>query len=370
MSYPCEEEAASIAKRMTALSVLALGTLAATVALAAADAELRGLLEAGRLRRARSIAQQRLASNPGDAEALYAASLVKYRTGDLEGALPLAEKAVNLQSEDAEYHHLLAQIYGSQAQQASVFRQIGLAKKCRKELDITLALDPKHFDANVISMVYLLKAPGMLGGDKTRARSIPDEIARYSAAEGHLAKARLLREEGSKEDLTDLYRKAAEADPKNLRAQISYADWLLNRGQNFDEIERRARLIIDRWPDRVDGYAILAARYASSDRWGEMDSILRDARQKCPDNLYPQFSAATILLKRGKEPARAEAYVNAYLAQEPELAMPDHAAARRLLALVLEKQGRKADAIAELEKAIRLKPGFADAKSDLKRLQR
>ena len=45
------------------------------------------------------------------------------------------------------------------------------------------------------------------------------------------------------------------------------------------------------------------------------------------------------------------------------------AQAHRNLGLVLEKEGRKADAIAALEQAIKLKPDFDDAKKDLRRLR-
>ena len=39
------------------------------------------------------------------------------------------------------------------------------------------------------------------------------------------------------------------------------------------------------------------------------------------------------------------------------------------LGLLLEKQGRKAEAIAELEQAVRMNPDFENAKKDLKRLK-
>jgi tetratricopeptide (TPR) repeat protein len=55
--------------------------------------------------------------------------------------------------------------------------------------------------------------------------------------------------------------------------------------------------------------------------------------------------------------------------QEPEGNTPHLAAAHWRLALVLEKEGRKADAIAELQTAVKLKPDFEDARKDLKRLQ-
>ena len=48
---------------------------------------------------------------------------------------------------------------------------------------------------------------------------------------------------------------------------------------------------------------------------------------------------------------------------------PDAADAHRLLGLVLEKEGRNAEARAEIQTALRLRPKFKDAKDDLKRLE-
>src|SRR5688500_13789060 len=107
-----------------------------------AQSDLRRLLESGHYRRAQSIAQQRLKSNANDSEAHYALSVARYKAGDLDRALPPAERSVALNPKDAEYHSHLAQVVGSQAQQASVFRQLGLAKRCRSELEAALALDP------------------------------------------------------------------------------------------------------------------------------------------------------------------------------------------------------------------------------------
>ena len=58
-----------------------------------------------------------------------------------------------------------------------------------------------------------------------------------------------------------------------------------------------------------------------------------------------------------------------YLSQDPEGLTPPLSAAHWRLALILEKEGRKADAIKELEEALRLEPDFENAKKDLKRLK-
>jgi len=55
--------------------------------------------------------------------------------------------------------------------------------------------------------------------------------------------------------------------------------------------------------------------------------------------------------------------------REPEAGAPLIAGAHWSLGQVYEKEGRKAEARAELETAVRLKPDFEPAKKDLKRLK-
>lgn len=333
------------------------------------QSDLRGLLEDGQYRRAESIAKQRLQSNPNDSEAYYAISLAQYRADDLQRALDAAEKAAALNPKDAEYHSLLGQIIGSQAARASVFRQLGLAKRCKGELETALSLDPRHYEANTILMLYLLKAPSLFGGDKARARSIPDAISKYDPSNGFLAKARLLRESDSKADVTGLYREAAEANPKNFGAQTAYLRALLQDDTNLEEVERRARGLVQMFPQRQEGYEFLASRYAAGGYWDQMESTLREGRKQSPNNLAPFVAVARRLARDGKELNRAEGYLKLYLSQEPEYAAPAHYYAHWLLGIVFEKQQRKPDAIAQMEKALTLKPDFDDAKKDLKRLR-
>jgi len=77
------------------------------------------------------------------------------------------------------------------------------------------------------------------------------------------------------------------------------------------------------------------------------------------------------MLRDSVELPKAEAYLKKYIAgtKEPEPGAPIIAGAHWSLGLVYEKQGRKPEARAELETAVRLKPDFEQAKKDLKRMK-
>jgi tetratricopeptide (TPR) repeat protein len=80
--------------------------------------------------------------------------------------------------------------------------------------------------------------------------------------------------------------------------------------------------------------------------------------------------AAKILLLSGRDLPRAERYLLEYLTIEPEAGEPGWGGAHWRLGQVLEKEGKKNEAIAEMQEAVRLQPDFKPAKDDLNRLKK
>ena len=101
-------------------------------------------------------------------------------------------------------------------------------------------------------------------------------------------------------------------------------------------------------PQQIEAHWILARVFALQQRWGDLEQILATAEKDVPDDLRPFYEAAQALLEIGKEFPRAEGYAKKYLSQEPEGEEPDNAEAHRLLGLVFEKEGRNAEARAEI----------------------
>ena len=104
-------------------------------------------------------------------------------------------------------------------------------------------------------------------------------------------------------------------------------------------------------------------------RWSDLDAILGEAEAAVPDNHVAYYIAANALLASKEDLPRAERYLRKYLSQEAEAESPSHAAARWRLGLVLEQQGRKAEAISEIEAALKADASIEPAKKDLKRLK-
>ena len=100
-------------------------------------------MKGGHFKRARALVEQRYHANPNEPEACWLLSQIRQEWHDLDAAESLAEKAAAANPKDARYHMQLCNVLGERAEKASLLRQIGLARRFRKELDTALASIPK-----------------------------------------------------------------------------------------------------------------------------------------------------------------------------------------------------------------------------------
>jgi predicted Zn-dependent protease len=150
---------------------------------------------------------------------------------------------------------------------------------------------------------------------------------------------------------------------------VALAFWLLQPWRDPATSEKLALAAVQAEPWRTSGWQCLAALYAYQERWTDLDDVLKKSEAAGPTHLAPWYTAARQLLNAGKDPARAESYLRHYLTVEPEIGSQTWAAARWRLGQALEKQGKKSEAVAEMETAVKLDPKLEDAKKDLKRLR-
>ncbi len=338
-----------------------------TPAAFAQQTEAERLIEAGHWKRARSIVEQRLKQAPEDALNHFLLSQIRNAFGDHTSPLMLAEKAVALDGNVAKYHRQVAEVLGVQAQHASAFQQVFLARRFHKEIETALALDARDVQALRDLVEFYLLAPGVLGGDWHKAVATAERIAAIDPLEGLLSRAHIAAFTKQAAEAEVLLQQAARAKPASYRAQIELARFYLNsEPPKLEGAESAAKAALTLDPTRADSYSILAAVYAERSDWHAIDTVLMEASKEDPDDLAPYYRAADTLLKTGREPARAEKYLRTYLGQEPEGNEPAAADAHWKLGSALEAMGRQSEAIAEWRESVRLDPNSPAAR-DLKR---
>ena len=349
------------------LTVVCLLAIPAGAVSPAAD-----LAEHGHWKRLKAQVEPRVSANPNDAEAQSLLSAVRMAYKDVDGALAPAEKAAALDPKNAEYRWQVAQVVGEQASSASVFKQMGLAKRYKREVEAALAINPKHTEAMTGLMEFYNRAPGIVGGDKKKAAELADQILALNKVDGYLAKARLLQRADPPQpaQVEQVYVQAVQADPSRYQPHATLASiYASGQAPRWELAEKEALTAKRIDADRTTPYSILAAVYATGERWAELDANLAEAEKKIPDNLTPYLRASGALLTTGKDLARAERYARKYLAQDPEPTASSPAVAHWRLGRILEKEEKKPEAIAELQTATKLDPKFEPAQKDLKRLK-
>lgn len=330
------------------------------------------LIDNGHYKRARTLVEAAYRAHPNDARANYLMARLQHGFGNLNEAVKYGEAAVRLDSKASAYHRELGEIYADQAEAASIFRQLGLARKCRAEFEAALAIAPKDPDNLYDQMLFFLQAPGVVGGDKNKAVEIANEIVKADPGRGYLALAHIARSGKEEGRVEELYKKAGESNPGNYEARISLATFHLEaKHANPGAAEQHLKAALDLNPDRIEAYRLLAFALVLQDRFDDAGKVISRAEAAVPDDISPSYYAARAMLRSGKELAKAEAYLKKYLAEtkEPEPGAPSIALAHWSLGLVYEKEGRKGEARTELETAVRLKPDFEQAKRDLKRVK-
>lgn len=353
--------------RLRFSALLALVLAAAVVASAATPDQL---VDYGRFKQARAALEQQLRANPNDAHLYWLSARVHRAFGDLQGGIALAQKAVQLAPGNADYHLTLAELQGRVAQQSSLMKQAIMARGIYKELATAYQLDRRNVDANWGMMRYYWMAPMIAGGDKNKARAMAIEIAKLDPVQGCFAQAVIASDEKRTADIEANYRKGVELDPKNFDARINLAEFYAGENvRKLDKAEEQLLAAEKIAPGRIEPYAELAKLYAQLGQLQKLDEVLTRSEREIGDNLLPYYSAGTVLADTGNDLPRAERYLRKYMSQEPEGNSASLPMAHWRLGQVLAKQGRKPEAIAELDLAVRLNPGFDAARKDLKRLR-
>lgn len=334
------------------------------------------LLADGHYRRAETAIRASLARTPNDAHFLSDMSIVDWAFGRLDSAVANGEKAVAANPRSAEAHAHLADALGAKliSSNAGTMEKISLAHRFRKEVDKTLELDPNDVDALQDLAQFYWNAPGLVGGDKNKAKQTADRLFEVSPFRAASARADFLADDmnASRRNaaVVQVWRTALSARPDGYDLMAALAAAYLEDSSRFGDAEEEAKRAVTMDPTRVSAWTTLAVVYVKTGRLSDLDATLKEARAKVPDDRTPEYRAAVAILtaNAGAQMQLAESLLRDYLTQPPEGQAPSLAGAHWRLGLVLEKQGRKADAIQELQKAVQMDGSLDAAKKDLKRL--
>jgi tetratricopeptide (TPR) repeat protein len=314
--------------RLAALFFLALG------AAAGADIDPATLLKAGKADQALHALNTTLAHDPKDARAYNLLSRVYFQLELWDNSVRMAEKAIALDPQNSDYHLWLGRAMGRKAEEANPFAAFGMARKVKTEFERAVALDANNLPARSDLSEYYLEAPGFLGGDKNKARQQADYIAKRDRALASYIYARVEEKQGNT---------GAEAEYKKAIAASSQ-------------------------PGRY--WVELAHFYRRAGRLADMETAINQSVAMAHPGEPTEFDSAALLVHTGRDFAGAAKMLRHYVSQDDPSEDGPAFRAHYLLGVVLEKLGRKKEAVAEFQAALDMAAEYRPAQDALARVSR
>ena len=291
------------------------------------------LVASGRIDEAMKVLNDRLASNPRDAEAYNLQARAYFAVKKWDAAIGSAEKSVALDPSNSDYHMWLGRAYAEKADDSSFIVAAGLVKKVKSEFEKAVELDANNLAARSDLAEFYVEAPGFMGGGKGKALAQAQTIAPIDLATSHWLVARVLEKEKKYPQAESEYKAA-------IQSSHNQASYWLN----------------------------LASFYRRMGRLNDMENAVVKAMEADKRKNDVFYDAASLLFRAGRNFPAAAQFIRRYLTG-PAVEDAPTVQAHYLLGEILEKQGDKASAIQEYRAALSLAKDYGQAQDALRRLQ-
>lgn len=284
---------------LSSAGVLALVALANAAAdPASIDAARELFHERGKSAEAQQAFEAILAKDPRSAPALFHLGRLAYRRDDMPQALGYLERAVALAPNDSEIHRALGDTYGRSAQKASVFSQLGLAKKCLASYQKAVQLDPRNIEAHQSLFEYYRRAPGFAGGSREKALAQCATIKQLDPLRGRIAFATLYSAEKKYDAALAEFDEAVRANPDDYAAHYQIGRLAVTTGQFLDRgVASLRRCLALTPPADQPGHASVQWRLGQlAEKKGDRDDAR--AAYEAALRLDPRLTAAATALEK------------------------------------------------------------------------
>lgn len=312
--------------------------LPATTAVASSFAveEARQLIEQQKDSEAETLLLKAIEENEQDHEAYALLARIRLRKQDHKGAIDYATRALNIDETVSSYHLWLARSYLAKAMESGMINAFRYARKGKGEYEKAVALDPANTEARFELCMYLVAAPGLVGGD---------------------------REKGME------HAKIIEAQDSLLGAYAWAGVW--ESGKDLDKAEASLRHAVGL--DTSSTYSALynlGYFFARNEKHDAAAVVFSDILAKKPNEMNALFQLGRMYVLAETNLDEAEMCFKRYLEVEPPANAPAWAAAHWRLGMVYDLQGKTDLAVAELEKAVELEPDNKEFRQTLKMVKR
>jgi Tetratricopeptide repeat len=222
-------------------------------------------LAAGRADDAISRLNLSLTAQPGDAEAHNLLCRVYYQEKRWDDAIHQCETAVQLAPLDSGYHLWLGRAYGEKADSIHSIKAYGLAKKVHSEFERAVQLDTKNVEALSDLGEFYTAAPGIVGGGKSKAQTVVQNLEPLEPAQAHQLQGRLDEKDKNYAAAETQFKAAVEASHQSADAWMALASYYARRRESDQMlqalhagVDADAKAAKPHGPALVDGAGILS----------------------------------------------------------------------------------------------------------------
>lgn len=211
----------------------------------------------------KEILEEILEEDNNNARVHYHLAIAYLINDDLDKGIEFAERAVELEPNNADYHFRLGQLYGEDAKQASIFRKPFLAGKVKEQFEKTVELDPKHKDGHHGLARFHMMAPGVMGGDIEEAIKSGKVVKELDEIEGGFLLYEIYNEKedfkNSENELIELEKKIGN-DHEHYYLYNYYGYFLLGQTRIDDAITMFKKQV-ELAPDKANPYDSLGEAF-------------------------------------------------------------------------------------------------------------
>lgn len=180
---------------------------------------------------------------------LRARAWLARRDGDDERARRLIDEAIELDPVRADLRVDRAALQSGRLEGAGAFKSMRIARRLRRDLEAALEFDPEHVGAMIALIRFHREAPGIVGGDETRAEALMQRLEQASPAHHQLQRALDAADAGrlvAAIEAIGIALRTAEDPP--LKWHVRLGNWLAESGR-IDEAFEAYLQALERSPE-------------------------------------------------------------------------------------------------------------------------
>ena len=171
--------------RIAVILLAAGASLAASTLGAQCAPAVKRMITDRRYEVARATLEGQLKRTPGDDAAMECIGRLLLDQGESADAVDWLEKAVAINEKSALHHESLGIALRAEGGKANMLQAPGIMGHMKKELDLSVTLDPTLVEARYVLLQMYAQAPPMMGGSIEKAREHAAALLKLNPMRGH-----------------------------------------------------------------------------------------------------------------------------------------------------------------------------------------